>query len=254
MSDASTLQPASAPTRVLGVIPARLASSRLPRKVLRDLAGRPLLAWVVEAARACPQLDEVVVALDHPEVEALCKANAWPYEMTDPALPSGTDRIHALSRTWTADIYVNIQGDEPLLRPEHIAAILRPFQQEHVEVSTLKVPCTPANLHNPNAVKVVTARDGRALYFSRATIPYVRDAGTPAQHWKHLGLYAYRRSALERFASLPISELEVAERLEQLRLLEHGLSLYVEAVEHDTIGIDTEEDLRAVEVILRSHG
>ncbi len=139
-----------------------------------------------------------------------------------------------------------------LLEPAHIEAILRPFQAAHVDVTTLKVPCTEANLHNPNAVKVVTATDGRALYFSRAAIPYVRDPGTLARHWKHLGLYAYRHAALERFASLPASELEQVERLEQLRLLEHGLSLYVEAIDQDTVGVDTEDDLRVVEAILQN--
>jgi len=245
--------PANSPVplgRVLGVIPARLASTRLPRKVLREVAGQPLLAWVVGAARACPQLHDIVVAADSPEVEALCLARGWPCIMTDPTLPSGTDRLHAVSRTWPADIYINIQGDEPLLQPAHIAAMLRPFAHPHVEVTTLKVPCTPANLHNPNAVKVVTAADGRALYFSRATIPHVRDTGTTAQHWKHLGLYAYRRAALERFASLPPGELEQIERLEQLRLREHGIALYVEPVNDDTVGVDTEDDLRLVEQLL----
>ncbi|HLI75436.1 MAG TPA: 3-deoxy-manno-octulosonate cytidylyltransferase [Acidobacteriaceae bacterium] len=237
-------------TRILGVVPARLASTRLPRKVLREIAGEPLLVWVVRAANACPQLDEVVVATDAAEVENLCRARGWRCVMTDPALPSGTDRLHAVSRSLPADIYVNIQGDEPLLQPGHIEAILRPFRHPHVDVSTLKVPCSQANLQNPNVVKVVTARDGRALYFSRSAIPFVRDHGTPAQHWKHLGLYAYRKAALERFAGLPVGELEVIERLEQLRLLEHGLSLYVEAVEEDTVGVDTEQDLAEVEQIL----
>ena len=245
--------PSESQSRILGVIPARLASTRLPRKVLREIAGEPLLAWVVRAARACPQLHDVVVAADSPEVAGLCCSHGWPCIMTDPALPSGTDRLHAVSREFPADIYVNIQGDEPLLRPAHIEAILRPFRHPHVEVSTLKVPCTPANLHNPNAVKVVTALNGRALYFSRSTIPFVRDEGRPAQHWKHLGLYAYRRAALERFASLPPSELERTERLEQLRLLEHGIALYVEPVEEDTVGVDTEEDLRTVEALLKAN-
>ena len=250
------------PLRTLGVIPARLASTRLPRKVLREMAGQPLLAWVVEAARACPQLDEVVVAADSEEVAALCRANDWPVELTSPELPSGTDRVHALAQLspWNdADIYVNIQGDEPFLRPDHIAALLRPFAHRHVEITTLKVRCTQENIANPNAVKVVTASDGRALYFSRATIPYHRDAGAPGlvsetwvlpQYWKHIGLYAFRRSALNLFPTLPPSILERDERLEQLRFLENGVSLYVEPTEFDTIGIDTEADLRLAEQLL----
>jgi 3-deoxy-manno-octulosonate cytidylyltransferase (CMP-KDO synthetase) len=235
--------------RVLGVIPARLASTRLPRKVLRTIAGRPMLAWVYEAARACPQLNGLVVATDSEEIASLCRDNNWPCQLTSPDLASGTDRVHAVSQLIDAEIYVNIQGDEPLLKSEHLTALLRPFAKPDVEVSTLKVACTPANIHNPNAVKVVTAADGRALYFSRATIPYNRD-GSPAQYWKHIGLYAYRKSALQRFPTLPHSTLEHTEKLEQLRFLENNIILYVESTDYDTIGVDTEEDLKLVESIL----
>jgi 3-deoxy-manno-octulosonate cytidylyltransferase (CMP-KDO synthetase) len=242
----------SLPPRVLGVIPARLASTRLPRKVLRMVAGEPLLIRVVRAAQACPELDDVVVAADSVEVQELCALHAIPCVLTAPELPSGTDRLYAVAQTHPADIYVNIQGDEPLLRPEHIQALLTPFAQPHVDVTTLKVRCAPQEIANPNAVKVVTASDGRALYFSRATIPYDRDHLSTAMYWKHLGLYAYRQAALQRFASLPPSPLEATERLEQLRLLENGLALYVSETEHDTVGVDTEEDLQRVEAILQA--
>ena len=235
---------------VLGVIPARLASTRLARKVLRLIAGRPMLAWVYEAAKACPQLDRVLIATDSDEVAELCQANGWPCQLTSSELPSGTDRVHAVAQQIHADIYVNIQGDEPLLKPQHLTALLRPFSQAHVDVSTLKVLCTPANINNPNAVKVVTAADGRALYFSRATIPYDRDGAGP-QYWKHIGLYAYRKAALNRFPTLPTSTLEQTERLEQLRFLENGISVYVEPTDFDTIGVDTEDDLKHVEALLR---
>ena len=246
--------------RTLGVIPARLASTRLPRKVLREIAGRPMLAWVYDAAKACPQLDALIVATDSEEVASLCRANNWPVQLTSPDLPSGSDRVHAVSEQIDADIYINIQGDEPMLKPEHIASLLAPFglngkARQHVEVSSLKVLCTPENITNPNAVKVVTATDGRALYFSRATIPYDRDAndrdpsGT-AVYWKHIGLYAYRKAALARFPSLSPSMLERTEKLEQLRFLENGFSLYVEPTDYDTVGVDTEEDLKRVEQIL----
>jgi 3-deoxy-manno-octulosonate cytidylyltransferase (CMP-KDO synthetase) len=237
------------PTRILGVIPARLASTRLQRKVLREIAGKPLIAWVVDAARACPQFDHVLVATDSEEVMDLCRKIAVPVELTSPELPSGTDRLHAVAQVHDADIYVNIQGDEPLLRPEHIAALLRPFEQTHVDVTTLKVRCTAANIANPNAVKAVTAADGRALYFSRATIPYDRDSSSPP-YWKHIGLYAYRKAALNRFPSLPARGLERTERLEQLRFLENGLNVYVEPTDYDTIGVDTEADLQLVEQLL----
>ncbi len=241
------------PTTVLGVIPARLASTRLSRKVLRIIAGRPMLAWVYEAATACPQLDRVVIATDSDEVAELCQQNNWPVQLTSADLPSGTDRVHAIAQQIPADIYVNIQGDEPLLKPEHLTALLRPFAQPQVEVSTLKVLCTPENIANPNAVKVVTAANGRALYFSRATIPYDRDArlGNPPPYWKHIGLYAYRKSALQRFPTLPPSALEQTERLEQLRFLENGIDIHVEPTDFDTIGVDTEEDLHRVEALLR---
>ncbi|MCL2660076.1 MAG: 3-deoxy-manno-octulosonate cytidylyltransferase [Acidobacteriaceae bacterium] len=235
---------------VLGVIPARLASTRLPRKILRPIAGRPMLAWVYEAARACPQLDDLVVATDSTEIEALCRENGWPCLLTSPNLASGTDRVHAVAQRVDADIYVNIQGDEPLLKPGHLTALLEPFARPQVEVSTLRVACTAENIANPNAVKVVADAEGRALYFSRATIPYNRDGG-PAQYWKHIGLYAYRKSAIERFPHLPASALEQTERLEQLRFLENGISIYVETTPFDTIGVDTEADLIVVESILQ---
>ncbi len=240
------------PMRTLGVIPARLASTRLPRKVLREIAGRPMLGWVYEAARACPQLDEVLIATDSDEVAELCQRHGWPTMMTSPTLQSGSDRVHAVAQLHPAEIYVNIQGDEPLLRPEHITALLKPFAQPHVDVTTLKVLCTPENIHNPNAVKVVTALDGRALYFSRATIPYNRDGGPQPPIWKHIGLYGYRAAALKRFHTLAPSQLEQTERLEQLRLLENGLTLYVEPTPFDTVGVDTDEDLQRVEAILKA--
>jgi 3-deoxy-manno-octulosonate cytidylyltransferase (CMP-KDO synthetase) len=235
--------------RVVAVIPARLASTRLPGKVLRPIAGVPMLGWVYRAARACPQLDQVLIATDSQEVVAYAESQGWPSLMTSAALASGTDRVHAVAATVDADIYVNIQGDEPLLRPEHIDALLRPFASTDAEVTTLSTLCTPEQLDDPNAVKVVTATNGRALYFSRATIPYNR--GIAVAPRKHLGIYAYRKAALRRFAALPPSPLESAERLEQLRLLENGISVYVEHTTLDTIGVDTEEDLLAAERILQ---
>jgi 3-deoxy-manno-octulosonate cytidylyltransferase (CMP-KDO synthetase) len=209
-----------------------------------------MLSWVYEAAKACPQLASVLIATDSEEVADLCLSNNWPFQLTSPDLPSGTDRVHAVAQQIHADIYVNIQGDEPLLKPEHLTALLRPFTHAQVEVSTLKVLCTPANIPNPNAVKVVTAADGRALYFSRATIPYDRDNASPP-YWKHIGLYAYRKATLNRFPTLPTSALEQTERLEQLRFLENNIPIHVEPTDYDTIGVDTEEDLKHVEALLK---
>jgi len=237
---------------VAAIIPARLASTRLPRKMLRSVAGRPLLAWTVEAAQRCSQLDRIVVAVDSDEVARLCQDEGWEWRMTSPDLPTGTDRMHSVSAEVDADIYVNIQGDEPLLQPAHIDALLRPFTfGDHVDVTTVKTRCPEHDIANPNGVKVVTAADGRALYFSRATVPYDRDAMGGVEYWKHIGLYAYRRAALQRFPTLPVSKLERWERLEQLRLLENGLSIYVAEVTAETVGVDTEEDLERVEQLLR---
>lgn len=241
--------------RVLAVIPARLASTRLPGKVLLPLAGKPMLAWVYEAAKACPQLERVIIATDAEEVVAAGRVYGWETRMTSPDLASGSDRVHAISLDpeFDADIYINVQGDEPLLRPEHIDALLHPFARygDAVDAATLSTACTPADISNPNAVKVVTAADGRALYFSRATIPFDRDNSGKVSYRKHLGLYAYRKAALARFAALPPGVLEQIEKLEQLRMLENGLNLYVEPTQFETIGVDTAEDLAQAEACLR---
>ena len=236
--------------RVLAVIPARLGSTRLPRKVLREIAGEPMLAWVYRAARACPLLDQVLIATDSEEVLDFAHSRSFPAVFTPADCASGTDRVHAVAQSIPADIYLNIQGDEPLLTPEHFPPLLRLFERPEVQVGTLAVRCAAQDVANPNAVKVVTAADDRALYFSRATIPYDRDASGFAGYRKHLGIYAYRRAALERFAALPPSWIEQVERLEQLRLLDNGIDIYVAAAPSDTIGVDTEEDLRAAEAIL----
>jgi 3-deoxy-manno-octulosonate cytidylyltransferase (CMP-KDO synthetase) len=156
-----------------------------------------------------------------------------------------------VARQIDADIYVNIQGDEPTLTAEFFPPMLALFDRPEVEVATLAVPCPPEEFDNPNAVKVVTALDGRALYFSRATLPYDRDNAGFTGYRKHLGIYAYRKAALERFAALPPSPLEKIERLEQLRLLENGIAIYVAEAPGDTIGVDTEADLLRAEAVLK---
>ena len=234
---------------MVAVIPARLAAVRLPGKVLRLIAGVPMLGWVYRAALACPQLDQVLIATDSQEVADYADSQGWPSIMTSATLASGTDRVHAVAAIVDADIYVNIQGDEPLIRREHIDALLRPFARNQAEVTTLSTPCSPDQIDDPNAVKVVAALDGRALYFSRATIPYNR--GVALVPRKHLGIYAYRKATLRRFAELPPSPLESAEQLEQLRLLEEGIGIHVVHTPFDTIGVDTEEDLLAAERVLQ---
>lgn len=237
-----------------GVIPARLGSTRLSRKVLREIAGRPMVEWVWRAGAASGLMEPVVVATDSDEVAEVCRAKEIPFAITSPDCASGTDRVREVARSIDADVYVNIQGDEPTLTAEFFAPLLALFERPEVQVATLAVPCPPAEFTNPNAVKVVTALNGRALYFSRATIPFDRDGVGYTGYRKHLGIYAYRKAALEKFSSLPPSQLELTERLEQLRLLDNGIDLYVAEAPLDTIGVDTAEDLARAEAVLRARG
>jgi 3-deoxy-manno-octulosonate cytidylyltransferase (CMP-KDO synthetase) len=235
---------------VLGVIPARLASTRLPRKVLREIAGRPLVAWVYEAARKASDLDEVLVATDADEVMQACARLGIPAALTSSDHPSGTDRVWEIAQSRAADVYVNIQGDEPFVTAGHVARLVEPFRTTpETQVSTLCIRATPDEVDARHVNKVVFGAGGRALYFSKFGIPFDRD-GRGAVRYKHIGLYAYRRPALETFHRLPPSTLERIEGLEQLRFLEHGVSITVMETTEPTIGVDTEEDLRAVEARL----
>jgi len=234
----------------VAVIPARLASTRLPRKILREVGGKLLVGWVYEAVRSSTLLSDVIVATDSEEIFEACQKHGWKAQMTSVAHRSGTERVHEVSNSVAADVYVNVQGDEPLVRAEQIATLLDVMKDGAVPVGTVKTPCPPEEILNPNAVKIVTAPGGRALYFSRATIPYDRD-GTGPRYFKHLGLYAYRKPALDSFVRQPESALEKSERLEQLRFLENGIPIYVGETPYDSIGVDTEEDLRRVAEILR---
>lgn len=236
----------------VAIIPARLASTRLPRKVLREIAGKPMIARVYEAAKNSPLLRDVIIATDSEEVMQFAQAQGWKAQMTSPEHRSGTDRVYEVAQRVAADVYVNIQGDEPLARPEHLDALLKPMQDAKVMVSTIMTPCPAHDIDNPNAVKVVTALDGRALYFSRSTIPFDRDKTSTVRYFKHLGFYAYRRVALDQFCNLPESRLEAAERLEQLRFLDNGIDIYVAETPFNTVGVDTEDDLKRVEEMVRS--
>jgi 3-deoxy-manno-octulosonate cytidylyltransferase (CMP-KDO synthetase) len=236
--------------KTIAVVPARLASTRLPRKMLREIAGKPLVGWVYEAVRSSPLLSDVIVATDSDEILESCRKHGWKVQMTSATHRSGTERVHEISNSVTADVYVNVQGDEPLVRPEQIATLIEVMNDPTVHVGTVKTPCPSEEIRNPNAVKVVTALDGRALYFSRATIPFDRD-NTGPPYFKHLGLYAYRKAALDLFVSRPESALEKTERLEQLRFLENGIPIYVGETPYDSVGVDTEEDLQRVAEILR---
>ena len=249
--------------KVIAVIPARLTSMRLPRKMLREIRGRPLAVWVYDAVRKCTRLDDVILATDSQEILEACHKHGCNVRMTSNQHRSGTERVQEVSESVAADVYLNVQGDEPMVRSEQIDTIVRLMvdapglpdfgtsapADTQVMVGTLKTRAKPEDVDNPNAVKVVTDSYGQALYFSRAPVPHDRD-GTRPQYFKHLGIYAYRKAALDRFVSLPESSLERAERLEQLRFLENGIPIYAAETVFDSIGVDTEEDFERVQALL----
>lgn len=236
--------------KAIAVIPARLASTRLPRKVLREIAGKPLIGAVYEAVRSSPLLADVIIATDSEEIMRVCRVHGWNAQMTSSSHRSGTERVHEISSRESADVYINVQGDEPLVRTEHLASLLKVMENPAAQVGTLMTPAADLDIPNPNAVKVVVDKNGRALYFSRAAIPFDRDGSNP-RYFKHLGLYAYRKEALDRFVQLPESSLEKSERLEQLRFLENGTSIYLAETPYDSIGIDTEDDLQRLIAMLK---
>jgi 3-deoxy-manno-octulosonate cytidylyltransferase (CMP-KDO synthetase) len=187
-------------------------------------------------------LNQLMIATDSEKVLHYCEKCAIPAMATRQHL-SGSDRLHEVLERTDGDIYVNIQGDEPTIQPEHIELLLRPLISGQAEITTLKTAIDPVDAQNPNVVKVATDIHDRALYFSRHPIPFDRDCAGGIQYFKHIGLYGYTRSALMLFHSLPQSPLEKAEKLEQLRFLENGVSIIVLETKHDTVGVDTQEDL-----------
>jgi 3-deoxy-manno-octulosonate cytidylyltransferase (CMP-KDO synthetase) len=239
--------------KIVGVIPARFGSQRLPGKVLLHIGDKPMVHWTYDRARQSPLLNELWVATDSKSVQQYCLAFSIPVLLTQEH-PSGSDRLYEVLERTDGDIYVNIQGDEPTIRADHIELLLQPLINKKAEVSTLKVAIDEATAQNPNCVKVIADCYGRALYFSRWPIPFDRDAKHQVQFYKHIGLYGYTREALVRFHSLPPSKLELAEKLEQLRYLENGIDILVAETHHDTIGVDTEEDLeKAREFLTAKH-
>lgn len=240
------------------MIPARYASTRLAAKPLAPLAGKPLVQHVYERVRRAASVSQVVVATDDDRIVAAVKAFGGEARMTRADHRSGTERVAEVATHLEADVYVNVQGDEPLVEPASIdAAIEGLVDDASVRVATLCVPIThPADIVNPNVVKVVADFEGNALYFSRAPIPWLRDLDPQewlahGHHFKHLGLYVFRRDTLLEFATLPPGDLEHAEKLEQLRLLENGIPIRVVKTPYDSVGVDTPEDLARVEEILR---
>jgi 3-deoxy-manno-octulosonate cytidylyltransferase (CMP-KDO synthetase) len=248
---------------IIGVIPARLDSQRLPGKVLLNIGSKAMVHWVYERARQSPLLGELLVATDSDKVHQYCEAHDIPVMMTRQH-PSGSDRLYEVMERTDGDIYVNIQGDEPTIRADHIDLLLRPLITAACEVTTLKVAIDAVAAQNPNITKVVTDNRNRALYFSRHSIPYNRggvkgvdthlkeDTGkVGVQYYKHIGIYGYTRAALRIFHGLPQLPLELAEKLEQLRYLENGIPIYVAETPYDTVGVDAEADLALAAAMLR---
>ena len=243
---------------IVGAIPARYASTRLPGKPLLPIAGRPMIEHVVRRVRSVSVLDRVVVLTDDERIADAVRGFGGEVAMTPQECVSGTDRIAWAAREWSCAGVINIQGDEPLIDVDAVARLARRLRDDPtVEMATLAAPfADPARYADPNAVKVVTALDGRALYFSRAPIPHPRDGATaPVAPRLHVGVYAYRRDVLLRLAELEPSGLERTESLEQLRALEHGITIHVLDLDQPAApGVDTAEDLAHVETLLRQEG
>lgn len=247
-------------TTAIGIIPARFASARLPGKPLVEMAGKPMIQHVWEGARSARRLSDVIIATDDTRIRDVCESFGARACITDPALPSGTDRIYAAYRQLDrpCDIIVNIQGDEPLLEGLIIDELIETLERDTTaDVATpIQTIDNDADLYNPAVVKTVVNAEKRALYFSRSPVPYIRMPEGSRQltdqrtFWKHIGLYAYRSAALERFTSLPPSDLEGAESLEQLRLIEDGAVYVCTELKRALHGVDTPEDVARVRAIL----
>ena len=243
-------------SNVIAVIPARYESSRFPGKPLASIAGKPMIQHVVERARQARRVSRVIVATDDDRIRAAVTSFGGEAAMTRRDHRSGTERIAEVAVHLPAEIYVNVQGDEPLISPEVIDAAVETISSDaEIQVATLCVPISqPAEIMDPNVVKIVTDFDSNALYFSRAPIPWVRDAAQPvaARHFKHIGIYAFRREALLEFPTLPPGELEHLEQLEQLRWLENGYRIRVGECEYSGVAVDVPADVPRVEEILRA--
>lgn len=241
--------------KVLCIIPARYASTRLPGKPLRDIAGKPMIVRVYERAVRAQRVHEVVVATDDERIRAAVEEHGGHAVMTRADHATGTDRLaEVAAQRPDCDLIINVQGDEPLIDPAVIDALVAPFEHDDaLMMATAKTEITDAaEMENPNNVKVVTDRTGNALYFSRARIPYARNMGTKV--YKHIGIYAYRRDFLLTYAKMQQTELECSESLEQLRALENGYRIRVVETDAVFIGVDTEEDLAAVNAEYRRQG
>ncbi len=244
------------PVKIVGIIPARYGSTRFPGKPLALIAGKSLIQRVVEQCHAAKSLSEVIVATDDERIASAAKKFCR-VEMTAANHPSGSDRIAEVASKISCDAVVNIQGDEPMIEPEVINLVANALEKSEMSTAATLIK-NPADVDNPNVVKVVVSTAGNALYFSRRTIPYLREAASssPGEQLaafaflKHLGIYGYRRETLLRLVKFTVSPLENAEKLEQLRALENGIGIAVVKVDYDSIGVDAPEDVAKVEKII----
>jgi 3-deoxy-manno-octulosonate cytidylyltransferase (CMP-KDO synthetase) len=244
--------------RVIGIIPARYASTRFPGKPLALIAGKPLIQRVIEQCRKAASLADVVVATDDTRIAEAVKGFCR-VEMTRADHPSGSDRIAEVASRLACDAVVNIQGDEPLIDPAVIDAVAGALSREEMSTAATAIR-NAGEFESANVVKVVVNAAGRALYFSRRTIPYLREAASGSANeqlaafpfLKHLGIYGYRRETLLRLVKFPVSPLEDAEKLEQLRALENGIQIAVVQVDYDSVGVDVPEDVVRVETFLKT--
>jgi 3-deoxy-manno-octulosonate cytidylyltransferase (CMP-KDO synthetase) len=241
--------------KVVVVIPARYGSTRLPGKPLVLLAGKPMIQRVFEQAKLSKRVHQVIVATDDERIVKVVREFGGEAKMTRPDHRTGTERVAEVAAHVEGDIFVNVQGDEPLLDPEAVDTAVRSLLEEpQATISTVATPIkTPAEIMDPNVVKTVLDFENNALYFSRAPIPWVRDTASKIQvrHLKHLGLYVFQRDALLEYPTLPQGELEKIEQLEQLRWLENGWKIRVAEVAHDAVSVDVPEDVTRVEKLLQ---
>jgi 3-deoxy-manno-octulosonate cytidylyltransferase (CMP-KDO synthetase) len=232
---------------VIAIIPARMAATRFPGKPLVDLCGKPIIQWVYERASQAKRVNQVIVATCDQEIIDKVQAFGGEAVMTSAKHRSGTDRLAEVATGIDADIIVNVQGDEPSIDPESIDAAVEPFEEDpELVMTSLMVPITSEAARDPNLVKVVVGTDNQALYFSRSPIPYERNPIEGRSIYGHVGLYAYTKSFLLKFASLESTPLERSESLEQLRALEHGYSIKMVEIADRPLGVDTPEDLERV--------
>lgn len=236
--------------KILCVIPSRMQSTRLPRKPLLPIQGKPMIQWVYENALRCQSISKVIVATDHEEIASLIQSKGGAVEMTDPAIETGSDRVAVVAEKYSdMDVIINLQGDEPFIKPSMLDQLVEPYLKgELPEMTTLAYPLNMGTrMNDPGVVKVITDLQKNAIYFSRSPIPYLRSPTENIPVYNHMGLYAFRRDFLLHYRTLPQTPLEKTESLEQLRVLEHGFKIRVCLTEEKTLEINTPEEYQAAE-------